>query len=89
MQRMPRDWGWGWTRMTEDELMTLIANYAAACVASKPQLERELGGRIREALRAYAVDAFEVARLARVNGWAPDERVAANLDANLDDFTGL
>lgn len=55
--------------MTEDEIMTRIADYAAACVANRPALERELGGKLREELRAYVEEA--ATRVAKVEAKPP------------------
>jgi len=47
--------------MTEDDLMRLIGDYAAACIRVNPNAERETAAKLRAAIQAYGDERAELA----------------------------
>lgn len=47
--------------MTEDDLMLLIGDYAAACIRANPNAERETAAKLRAAIQAYGEERVELA----------------------------
>ena len=54
--------------MTEDDLMRLIGDYAAACIRVNPDAERKAAAKLRAAIQAYGDERVKLALETAVEG---------------------
>jgi len=55
--------------VTEDDLMRLTGDYAAACVLANPKAERETAVKLRAAIQAYGDERAEQCQKEELSAW--------------------